>query len=92
VNSWWANKLERVKDTHFKDIRHLRKQEGEGSFGTVYKAIDQTSGHVFAIKVVRLERYSGGANAARALLHGEIEVSRRLKHVSKTVHTTPWQC
>lgn len=79
--SWHITRLDTVKGTGFKDIPHLRDEIGKGSYGKVYKAIDQASGHIFAIKVVKLEEY-GDIDAARALLHREIKMMERLHHVS----------
>lgn len=79
--SWHITRLDTVKGSLFKDIPHLREWKGEGSYGNVYKAVDQTSGHIFAIKVVKLKKY-GDIDAARALIHREIRFMKRLKHVS----------
>lgn len=73
-------RLDTVKGSLFKNIPHLRDWKGEGSYGTVFQAVDQTSGHTFAIKVVELEKYDD-ADAARALLHREIKVVKRLNRV-----------
>ena len=81
VLSWHITRLDTVKGSLFKDIPHLRLEKGKGSYGTVYEAVDQTSGHTFAIKVVQLENY-GDVYAARALLHREIKIIQGLSHVS----------
>ncbi|KAJ2898970.1 uncharacterized protein MKZ38_003539 [Zalerion maritima] len=77
--SWHMTRLDTVKGSLFKDIPLLRDWIGEGSYGTVYKAVDRTSGHVFAIKVVDLKKYDD-VDAARALIHREIKVMKRLNH------------
>jgi hypothetical protein len=80
AQSWHITRLNTTRP-NFQDVRELRKKIGIGSFGTVYSAYDQTSGYKFAIKVVHLDRY-GNTDEARALLHREIKVMERLKHVS----------
>ncbi|KAG8423877.1 hypothetical protein J3458_000726 [Metarhizium acridum] len=79
VLSWHITRLNTVKGSHFQDIAHIREVEGEGAFGTVYRAVDEISGHRFAIKVVKLDKF-GDVDAARALLHREIKVLERLSH------------
>ena len=79
--SWHITRLNTARGPCFKDIPSLREFKGAGSFGTVFQAVDQTSGHNFAIKVVKLEDY-GDIETARALLHREIKVMERLHHVS----------
>ncbi|KAI1289078.1 kinase-like protein [Xylaria venustula] len=79
VLSWHMTRLNTRKGSLFKDIAHLREPGGEGSYGTVYKAVDQITGHLFAIKVVKLEEY-GDVDAARALIHREIKVMGMLSH------------
>lgn len=82
--SWHVTRLHTAKRSLFKDIPLLRDAIGEGVFGVVYKATDQESGHVFAIKVVKLEAYHD-ADVARSLIHREIKVMQKLKHVSDTL-------
>lgn len=65
------------------DTPGSRSKIGSGTFGTVYSALDMTSGDRIAIKVVNLGAYSGGnLEKARAMLHREIKVMERVKHVS----------
>lgn len=83
VRSWHVTRLNTAKQSLFKDIVHLRQEQGAGAFGTVYKAVDVSSGHHFAIKVLNLaDSPSLDVETARAILHREIKVMERLKHVS----------
>ncbi|KAJ8122992.1 hypothetical protein O1611_g9702 [Lasiodiplodia mahajangana] len=77
--SWHITRLHTAKDGLFKDIPHIRTEIGQGGFGKVYIAVDQTSGHKFAIKVIKLKEY-GNVDAARALVHREVKVMRDLRH------------
>ena len=78
--SWHVTRLNTANSACFEEIEQLREEIGSGAFGKVYKAVDRMSGHNFAIKVVDLKAY-GDMNAARALIHREIKVMERLKHV-----------
>lgn len=40
--SWHITRLHAAKGSLFKDIPDLRDQIGEGSYGIVYKAVDQS--------------------------------------------------
>jgi len=81
AQSWHITRLNTTKGPIFQDIKHLREEIGRGAYGTVYSAVDQTSGHKFAIKVVDLGG-QGDIEAARAILHREIKVMQKVKHVS----------
>lgn len=69
----------------------LREVEGSceligcGAFGEVFKAVDITSGYRFAIKVVHLEKQPF-VDFARGILHREIRIMQKLKHVSSQTH------
>ncbi|KAL2256549.1 hypothetical protein VTK26DRAFT_1499 [Humicola hyalothermophila] len=79
--SWHITRLNTTKGPSFQDIPHLRTEIGGGAFGTVYAAVDQKSGHVFAIKVVDLTKLNGShIETARAWLHREIKIMGRVKH------------
>ena len=80
VRSWHFTRLRTAKEPTFNDIEELREAIGSGGFGTVYKAFDQITGHVFAIKVVDLAKHQD-FDAARALLHREIKTMEVLHHV-----------
>ncbi|KAI3318579.1 kinase-like domain-containing protein [Xylariaceae sp. AK1471] len=77
--SWHMTRLNTGKESKLKDVQSLRHQKGNRAFGTVWEAVDQISGHLFAIKVVRLSQYDD-EDTARALLHREIKVMERLHH------------
>ncbi|KAK4065225.1 uncharacterized protein Triagg1_8664 [Trichoderma aggressivum f. europaeum] len=77
--SWHITRLDTAKGSLFKDIPRLRKKIGSGTFGNVFRAVDEMSGNYFAIKVVKLEKY-GDIDVARAMLHREIKVMERLRH------------
>ncbi|KAM4065197.1 kinase [Hirsutella rhossiliensis] len=82
AQSWHITRLIASKRPLFQDIDHLRVLRAEGAFGKVYKAVDQISGQKFAIKVVKLKASpSGDIETARALLHREIKIMERVKHV-----------
>lgn len=89
--SWHMTRLITAMGARFEDIPHLRKVIGEGSYGKVYEAIDQTSAHRFAIKVVNLEKYTN-IDVARALIHREIKVMERLNHVSNPFPRLDYRC
>jgi serine/threonine protein kinase len=74
-------RLNTTKDPIFQDIKHLREKIGRGAYGTVYEAVDRTSGYKFAIKVVDLSGQDD-VEAARAILHREIKLMQQVKHVS----------
>ncbi|KAI5859902.1 kinase-like protein [Durotheca rogersii] len=76
---WHLTRLDETNNAFFDDIEALRVKVGHGAFGTVYKAVDQASGHVFAIKVADLERV-GDIDVARATLHREIKAMKGLRH------------
>lgn len=78
--SWHVTRLKTANSANFEDIEQLREEIGSGAFGTVYKAVDRTSGHLFAIKVIDLKTH-GDMDVARALIHREIKVMEQLKHV-----------
>jgi serine/threonine protein kinase len=83
AQSWHITRLNTRKGPLFQDIKHLRQEIGEGAFGKVYSAVDQTSGHRFAIKVVNLRAQPDvDIEKARAIFHREIKVMQRVKHVS----------
>jgi hypothetical protein len=81
AQSWHITRLNTTKGPVFQDIEHLREKIGRGAYGTVYEAVDRTSGYKFAIKVVDLSGHDD-VEAARAMLHREIKVMQRVKHVS----------
>ena len=78
--SWHVTRLNTAKRSLFEDHEELREKIGSGAFGNVFKAIDKISGHNFAIKVVRLDAYDN-LDTARALIHKEIKVMEKLRHV-----------
>ncbi|USP82329.1 uncharacterized protein yc1106_09603 [Curvularia clavata] len=80
IQSWHITRLNTRKSPRIQDIKNLREKIGQGAYGTTYSAVDQTSGHSFAIKVVDLTR-QGDIEAARAILHREIKVLQRMRHV-----------
>jgi hypothetical protein len=83
AQSWHITRFNTAKGPLFRDVPHLRAKLGSGAYGTVYSAVDQASGNLFAIKVVKLNRAAGmDIDTARALLHREIKVMERVKHVS----------
>lgn len=88
VLSWHITRLDTARGNLFKDIPRLRELVGKGTYGKVYRAVDETSGNLFAVKVVKLEGY-GDIDAARAMLHREIKVMERLRHVSQRSVTVP---
>jgi len=79
AQSWHVTRLNTARPI-LQDVLKLRVAIGKGSFGTVYKAVDQVTGHLFAIKMVELGA-TGNTDAERAMLHREIKVMERLKHV-----------
>ena len=76
--SWHVTRISTARPV-FQDIRRFRQRIGSGTFGTVYRAIDRATAHAFAIKVVDLS--TGNTDTQRAMLHREIKVMERLKHV-----------
>ncbi|KJZ74769.1 hypothetical protein HIM_05886 [Hirsutella minnesotensis 3608] len=81
AQSWHITRLNTAKLPLFQDIEGLREYKAKGAFGQVFKAVDRSTGHLFAIKVVDLTIYQDGdIEAARALLHKEIKVMERVKH------------
>lgn len=88
AQTWHLTRLN-VAHPIFQDVIQLRTKLGQGSYGKVYKAIDQTTGHAFAIKVVDLQA-SDNPNAARTLLHREVETMERLRHVSFQYYNAPF--
>lgn len=81
AQSWHITRLNTAKRPLFQDIEHLRVERASGAFGTVYEAVDRTSGRLFAIRVVNLE-FSPSIEEARAIHHRKIKVMERVKHVS----------
>ncbi|KPM34269.1 hypothetical protein AK830_g12298 [Neonectria ditissima] len=79
AQSWHITRLNTTKDPIFQDIEYLRVKIGQGAYGTVYEAVDRTSGYKFAIKVVNLSGQDD-VEAPRAMPHREIEVMQRVKH------------
>ena len=84
--SWHVTRLNTVKGSHFQDDKRRRRMIGSGSFGEVYRAVDQVSGRTFAIKIVKLDRHDD-VEAARAIFHREVKVMERLRHVSDFLTT-----
>jgi len=80
AQSWHITRLNTSRGPIFQDIRQLREEIGCGAYGRVYSTIDQASGRKVAVKVVDLGS-QGNIDAARAILHREIKVMQRLKHV-----------
>lgn len=88
ARSWYLTRQQTAVKTHrFKDIPHLRRPKGSGTFGEVFEAVDWVSGNKFAIKVVKLNKGIHG-DEARATLYREIEILKRLKHVSHALYGT----
>lgn len=54
---------------------------GSGSYSTVYKAIDNSTGNAFAIKVMEMDKYRDGPGACN-FAHRQLDVFQRLEHVS----------
>lgn len=76
--SWHDTRLKTANSANFADNIQILGKIGSGSFGTVYKAVDRSSRHVYAVKVIDLTRHGPDM---RALIHREIKVMERLKHV-----------
>jgi serine/threonine protein kinase len=74
-------RLNTAKGSVFKDNPVLRTFVGRGAFGQVYSAIDQTTGHAFAVKVISLDKCDD-VDAKRGSVHREIQIMKRLSHVS----------
>ena len=56
---------------------------GDGAFGTVYKALDNSSGSLFAVKQVPLQAFDKrNSNAALQNLVTEIELLQELVHTN----------
>ena len=79
--SWHVTRLSRLKGSHIQDVKHRRHLIGLGSYGQVYRAVDQVSGNLFAIKIVNLGCHND-IEAARAVFHREVKIMEKLKHVS----------
>jgi hypothetical protein len=76
VQSWHVTRLNTVRPI-FQYVRQLHEKIGSGTFGIVYQAFDQATGHAFAIKVVNLGA-TDNTGAERAMLHRRIKVMGRL--------------
>ncbi|KJZ74044.1 hypothetical protein HIM_06493 [Hirsutella minnesotensis 3608] len=81
AQSWHITRLNTARLPHFRDVEQLRTIKASGAFGNVFKAVDRSTGHNFAIKVVNLAAYiNADIETARALLHKEIKFMERFKH------------
>lgn len=89
AQSWHMTRLATATIPLFQDVVRVREETGSGGFGKVYRAIDRSSGYLFAVKVVDLAANKTlNIETARALLHREIKVMERVKHVSNSSLTT----
>jgi hypothetical protein len=78
--SWHITRVTSTKLPVIQPIDGVRERVGSGAFGEVFKAVDKTTGHPFAIKVVDLQA-QGDVDIARACLHREIKAMEKLSHV-----------
>ena len=82
AQSWHFTRFNTAKNSLFEDLEKLRERVGKGAFGTVFSAVDKITGQPFAIKLVQLDgKTAADVDRSRALLHREIKVMERLKHV-----------
>lgn len=82
ARSWIATRLRTLKSLAVRDTdEDLRVLIGKGSFGNVYKTLEALSGDYVAVKVVDLCRYAS-PEFARARIQREVDIMKRLKHVS----------
>jgi hypothetical protein len=56
------------------------EEVGQGTLGTVFKALDQRSGQIFAVKEVRIDPHLTEEQRFKNELQNEIEMLRDLKH------------
>lgn len=59
---------------------HKYHKLGEGSFGTVFQAVDLATGSLWAVKRCR-DRYRDGSDILEMDIKSEVEKLARLKHV-----------
>ncbi len=81
-NSWYMTRLQSSKAAVVAEVKGSRTLVGQGAFGKVFRAVDQTSGNYFAVKVVNLRDQGLKVELARAALHKEIKILERASHVS----------
>ncbi|KND93286.1 NUAK family SNF1-like kinase 1, partial [Tolypocladium ophioglossoides CBS 100239] len=74
IRSWYNTRLQSGAVSVVRDAQ-LREKIGDGTFGSVYRAVDLDSGHFIAVKVVGLKDDKG-----RAYLHREIKTMQTLNH------------
>lgn len=89
VHTWHNTRIHTAQRILFREATAVpRVVIGKGEFGAVYRAVDLESGHVFAIKVIRLKNYRN-MEQARAVAHREVKALQKLKHVCHISHSAP---
>ncbi|PGG96413.1 serine/threonine protein kinase [Helicocarpus griseus UAMH5409] len=79
IHTWHNTRIHTAGCTLFREADgEPRVQIGEGQFGAVYRAVDLECGHVFAVKVMKLDRYPD-IEHARAAAHRELKTPQKLK-------------
>jgi hypothetical protein len=83
AKSRYITRLQSSKAPLFTEVEGSRVLIGQGAFGKVCRAIDQTSGNYFAVKEVDLSAQTTvDPEKARAALHREIKIIETTSHVS----------
>lgn len=72
------NAPDSVKGTYFTWVKG--DMLGQGSLGSVFKALDQGTGQIFAVKEVRIDVRDKADVKFRAALENEIDICKDLKH------------
>ena len=82
--TWHNTRIHTIQRPLFREAKGAtRTRIGGGQFGEVYRAVDDQTGHPFAVKVILLHRYPDPEDA-RARAHQEAKALQRLKHVCHT--------
>jgi serine/threonine-protein kinase len=81
-----AEEADRLIGTLIRDKWKVLKRLGAGSFGTVYKVEDVTGGWIEALKILGVDRMTGGeAEEMRARFLREAQIMKRLGKESKHI-------
>ncbi|KAI0389807.1 kinase-like protein [Xylariaceae sp. FL0594] len=82
AHSWYRTRIRTAKAPIVTESEGSRIHIGAGGFGTVYSAIDRTTGNPFAVKVVDLAKDKRGIEQARSALNREVTIMQELDHVN----------
>ncbi len=81
AHTWHNTRIHTAQRPLFVEAKEIPRVEiGGGTFGKVYRVLDEMTGNTFAVKTINLRAYSD-LEYARAAAHREIKTLQKIKHV-----------